>query len=129
MSGLLLGFGLFTGRFFVVKAVYNCKHDWHPDEGKESSNGQPTDNGTSQRRVLRTAGATADCHGIIPISMALAVISTGLKRVRPASRAASRGGKPSANCSRAKLTIRILLAEATPILMIEPISAGTDKEV
>ena len=63
--------------------------------------------------------------GTMPIIMAMAVISTGRKRVNPASNAAVTESFPSSNCSFAKLTTRILFAVATPIHMMEPVSAGT----
>ena len=61
----------------------------------------------------------------MPIIIAIAVIRTGRKRVNPACNAAETGSLPSSNCSFAKLTTRIELAVATPIHMIEPVSAGT----
>ena len=63
--------------------------------------------------------------GTMPIIIASAVISTGRKRVKPACRAASRADLPSLSCSRAKDTIRMLLAVATPMHMIAPVSDGT----
>ncbi len=67
--------------------------------------------------------------GAMPMIMASAVISTGLNRVAPASSAASTAFLPSASCSRAKLTTRMLLAVATPMHMIAPVKAGTDRLV
>ena len=46
-------------------------------------------------------------------------------RVRPAEIAASNAVMPASCCSRAKVTSRIELADATPIAMIAPISDGT----
>ena len=43
----------------------------------------------------------------------------------PASRAASKGDRPSARFSLAKVTSRMLFAVATPTVIIAPISAGT----
>ena len=63
--------------------------------------------------------------GIMPMIMASAVISTGRKRVTPASMAASRASPCSASRSLAKDTTRMLLAVPTPMHMIAPISAGT----
>ena len=63
--------------------------------------------------------------GIMPIIMASAVMSTGRKRVKPASSAASAGLRPSSSCSLAKLTTRMLLAVATPMHMMQPVRAGT----
>ena len=67
--------------------------------------------------------------GAMPMIMASAVISTGRNRVAPASSAAATASLPSASCSRAKLTTRMLLAVATPMHMIAPVSAGTDRVV
>jgi hypothetical protein len=63
--------------------------------------------------------------GIMPMIIASAVISTGRMRVAPASSAADSGGTPAASRSRAKDTSRMLLAVATPMVMIAPVSAGT----
>ena len=67
--------------------------------------------------------------GIMPTIIAAAVISTGRIRVRPAEIAASKALMPASCCSRAKVTSRIELAEATPTAMIAPISDGTLKVV
>jgi hypothetical protein len=67
--------------------------------------------------------------GAMPMIMASAVINTGLNRVAPASRAASTAFFPSSSCSRAKLTTRMLFAVATPMHMIAPVKAGTDRLV
>ena len=61
--------------------------------------------------------------------MASAVISTGRIRVAPASSAAASGVAPSSWRCRANDTSRILLAVATPMVMIAPVSAGTLKVV
>ncbi len=64
----------------------------------------------------------------MPISIASAVMSTGRNRVRPAASAASCASRlPNAGvrCSLANVTIRMLLDVATPIAMMQPISAGT----
>ena len=58
------------------------------------------------------------------MTMASAVISTGRKRVLPASRAASSAEMPSSRRIRANVTTRIELAVATPTLMMAPISDG-----
>ncbi len=63
--------------------------------------------------------------GTMPIIIAKAVIRTGRKRVKPACDAAETESFPSSICSFAKLTTRMLFAVATPIHMIEPVSAGT----
>ncbi len=63
--------------------------------------------------------------GTIPMIMANAVISTGRKRVKPASSAALRESLPSVIFSVAKLTTKMLFEVATPMHMIAPISAGT----
>ncbi len=65
----------------------------------------------------------------MPMIMARAVIRTGRKRVKPASRAAVRPSLPWSRRSRAKLTTRIELAVATPMHMIAPVSAGTESVV
>jgi len=61
--------------------------------------------------------------------IASAVISTGRMRVAPASRAASAGDAPSCWRWRANETRRMLFAVATPIVMIAPVSAGTESVV
>ena len=61
----------------------------------------------------------------MPMIMARAVISTGRKRVKPASSAAEIAFFPWAICSVAKLTTRMLFAVATPMHMMVPINAGT----
>jgi len=67
--------------------------------------------------------------GTIPMIIASAVISTGRTRVYPAETAACSAGIPSSICSRAKLTIKIELAVATPMHMMAPVSAGTERVV
>jgi len=57
--------------------------------------------------------------------IARAVIMTGRKRVKPAESAAWAALMPCSICSLAKLTTRIELAVATPMHMMEPVSAGT----
>ncbi len=61
--------------------------------------------------------------------IASAVINTGRMRVAPASSAALTGPKPSPMRWRAKETTRMLLAVATPMVMMAPVSAGTLKVV
>ena len=56
--------------------------------------------------------------GIMPTIIAAAVISTGRIRVRPAEIAASRALMPASCCSRANVTSRIELAEATPTTLL-----------
>src|SRR5262249_52981319 len=63
--------------------------------------------------------------GSMPMIIAKAVISTGRRRVNPASSAAVRASAPSFRRSFANVTIRMLLAVATPIAMIAPMSDGT----
>ncbi len=63
--------------------------------------------------------------GSMPIIIASAVMSTGRKRPKPASSAATLASMPWSSCSRAKLTTRMLLAVATPMHMMAPINAGT----
>ena len=65
--------------------------------------------------------------GAMPMIMASAVISTGRKRVTPASIAALTASPVASSRSRAKLTTRIELAVATPMHMMAPVSAGTLK--
>ena len=63
--------------------------------------------------------------GSMPTTIARAVIKTGRSRVDPAENAAARASSPSRRWSLAKVIIRMLLAVATPMHMIAPISAGT----
>src|SRR5580704_3259386 len=63
--------------------------------------------------------------GIMPTTIAAAVISTGRMRVWPASTAARNALLPLSCCSRANVTSRMEFAEATPTAMIAPISEGT----
>ncbi len=65
----------------------------------------------------------------MPMIMASAVIITGLRRVDPASIAARAESLSSASLSLAKVITRTLLAVATPMFMMVPISAGTLKVV
>ena len=67
--------------------------------------------------------------GIMPMIIASAVISTGRMRVAPASSAATVGDAPSCWRWRANETSRILFAVATPMVMIAPVSAGTERVV
>src|SRR5271166_626059 len=71
----------------------------------------------------------ANAIGSMPMIMASAVISTGRKRVNPASIAAVAESRPSARPSRAKLTSRMLFAVAMPMHMMAPVRAGTDRVV
>ena len=57
--------------------------------------------------------------------MASAVINTGRNRVAPASSAAASGDSPASSRSVANDTTKILLAVATPIVMMAPVNAGT----
>ena len=63
--------------------------------------------------------------GTMPMIIASAVISTGRNRPKPASSAASSAERPSSSWSLAKLTTRMLLAVATPMHIMAPVSAGT----
>ncbi len=63
--------------------------------------------------------------GTMPMIMARAVIRTGRNRVKPASTAAVTASPCSPSRSLAKATTRMLLAVATPMLMMAPIRAGT----
>ncbi len=65
----------------------------------------------------------------MPMIIASAVISTGRRRVAPASSAACIGAMPSCRRSRANEISRIELAVATPIVMMAPVSDGTDSVV
>ncbi len=67
--------------------------------------------------------------GIMPMIMASAVINTGRKRTNPASNAAATGSPRASNRSRANVMISTLLAVATPMHMMAPVSAGTDNVV
>ena len=67
--------------------------------------------------------------GSIPSTMASAVMTTGRRRVVPASHAARRASLPSSLRSFAKATTRTLFEVATPMLMIAPMSAGTESVV
>ena len=61
------------------------------------------------------------------MTMASAVMITGRQRTNPASRAAAVASPSSASRSRAKLITSTELAVATPMHMMAPVSAGTDK--
>ena len=63
--------------------------------------------------------------GAMPIIIDRAVISTGRKRVAPASMAAWIASPQAASRSRAKLTTSTLFAVATPMHMMAPVRAGT----
>ena len=52
---------------------------------------------------------------------------TGRRRVAAASRAASAGAAPPSTSSLAKATTRMPLAVATPMLMMAPMNAGTER--
>ena len=67
--------------------------------------------------------------GSMPITIASAVINTGRRRTKPASSAACVASPSSLSFSRAKLITSTLLAVATPMHMIAPVSAGTDSVV
>ena len=63
------------------------------------------------------------------MTMASAVIRTGRNREAPASKAAAMAFAPTDIRSRAKLITRMLLAVATPMHMIAPVSGGTESVV
>ena len=67
--------------------------------------------------------------GNMPIIMAVAVINTGRIRACPAESIASVAEGPKARSSFANVTIRMLLAVATPMHMIAPINEGTFRVV
>ena len=65
-----------------------------------------------------------------PTNIAPAVIRTGRSRVPPAAIAASIALHPVlSRCSRAKVTSKIEFAEATPTLIMAPISDGIENVV
>ena len=63
--------------------------------------------------------------GNMPMIMAMAVMMTGRRRVRPAARAASWAFMPAWRWSLAKVIMRMELAVATPMDMMAPMRAGT----
>ena len=63
--------------------------------------------------------------GTIPRIIAVAVISTGRTRAWPAASIASCAESSVSRSSLANVTIRMLLAVATPMHMMEPIKEGT----
>ena len=63
------------------------------------------------------------------MTIAEAVMITGRRRVVAAASAALRASRPAASSVFANDTTRMLLAVATPTVMIAPISAGTLKVV
>ena len=63
--------------------------------------------------------------GSMPRIIAVAVMITGRRRVRPALSTACAESAPSRSRSMAKVTTRMLFAVATPMLISVPISAGT----
>src|SRR5579859_769042 len=67
--------------------------------------------------------------GSMPMIIASAVISTGRNRVLPASSAAVTSSAPAARRSRAKLITSTLFSVATPMHMMAPVRAGTDRAV
>ena len=102
---------------------------WDKEQGGDCGEKQAANYGTSQRSILFAAVAQPKAIGTMPMIMARAVISTGRKRVIPPAKRRSGGPYLSAICSVAKLTTRMLLAVATPMHMIAPISAGTLRRV
>src|SRR4051812_21340292 len=97
----------------------------HEKQRGTGSEEQAADNRATERRVLPGSIAI----GAMPMIIASAVISTGRNRVKPASRAAVSASAPAARRSRAKLMTRMLFAVATPMHMIAPVSAGTERVV
>jgi len=127
--GRLCGCGCGFG-FAIVdlggRMVANRAED-HRNEEERGQGGEhePADHRAAERRVLFAAVAQAERHGQHPRIMAVAVMITGRNRVRPASRAALAESTPSRRRSIAKVTTRMLLAVATPMLISVPIRAGT----
>ena len=80
---------------------------------------EAADDGARQRCILFLASA-AIAIGIMPTTMAAAVISTGRILVRPASSAARNALRPLSCCSRANVTSRMEFADATPTAIIRP---------
>src|SRR5215471_7830590 len=94
-------------------ALENAKY--RRDKNQRSNRGeqQTTDHGASERGVLLAAFAQSKRHGNHAMIIARAVMSTGRKRVKPASMAALTAFACSARRSLANDTMRILLAVAT----------------
>jgi len=87
---------------------------------------QTADDGASEGCVsCSPPSPSPKAMGIIPMIIAVASLRTGRKRVNPACRAASKALSPASKRSRAKLMTSTLLAVATPMHMIAPVSAGT----
>src|ERR1700682_2948479 len=105
-------------RWLAIARVHNAEHRWHEQQGGTGGEEQAADHGAAERRIL--AGLDrhrdhADDHR-----------ERGHED-RPG--AAVTGSAPSASRSRAKLITRMLLAVATPMHMIAPVSAGTESVV
>jgi len=86
---------------------------------------QAADDRAPQRSILLRPFSQTERHRQHAEIMASAVISTGRIRVAPASSAADSAGSPSRIRCRANETTRMLLAVATPMVMMAPVSAGT----
>src|SRR5271170_5463508 len=84
-----------------------------------------TDNPPITARPIAAFCPVPSDIGIMPRIIAMAVIHTGLKRWKPAAEAASIELFPALNCSLQNVTIKILFADATPIVITAPMSAGT----
>ena len=98
----------------------------HKEQRCDGGEQQAADHGAAQRSVLLAAFAHAqrhrhhaDDHGQRGHQHRPEAGEAGLQR------GFGGGSVPSAICSLAKLTTRMLLAVATPMHMIEPVRAGT----
>jgi hypothetical protein len=101
----------------------------YEEQCRHGGEDQSADDSAPQRRILLTTLPNPSAIGTMPMIIANAVISTGRRRTNPASSAALVASPVRCSCSRAKLITSTLLAVATPMHMIAPVSAGTDKVV
>ena len=99
----------------------------HKKERRERGEKQAADDGAAERSVLLAAFAEAEGHGHHADDHG----ESGHDDRTDANEAGFESGVaaflPSAICSRAKETIKMLLAVATPMHMIAPVSEGTFK--
>src|ERR1700677_2790045 len=90
--------------------------DRDEEERRERGHGEAADDRAAERRVLLPPSPRPSDIGSMPSTIASAVITTGRRRVTPASHAAPRASSPSLRRSLANVTTRMLFDVATPML-------------
>src|SRR5258708_39149802 len=97
----------------------------HKEQSSKGGKQQSPDDGAPKGCILLSTLSKTQCHRHHADDHGERSHQHWRIRVYPAATAACTAGMPSSSCSRAKLTIKIELAVATPMHMTAPVSEGT----